>query len=666
MTMQGASSMGWSLRWIAAILVLGAVAWGRPPEWLKPIIAEDVAEFSKGKTAVRLFSAEDVRYLPDNRVRRVRRGAVRVHTEQGRKAAECAEVFNANTEKVVAARAWIVAPDGKRSRDVMTREFTDAAMRVGPSFWPQQRVLSYRATSEMALGSVFAWEFEIESQTGISDVNWRFPADLATVHAVLEVTPPPGGKLAWHATGEAKVEPTPGVAGALRWERRRYQPRAPAIASERPDGFLPATHFLSVRAHAADGSALIREWSDLARIAADVIEPRMVASPELKAKAEALVAGKSARWERIRALTRFVQKEVTYLSVVLDTDYLAGYRPNAANEVFANRYGDCKDKASLLVTMLRAIGEDGHVMLVHAGNPRAIDATWASARFNHAIAAIPADGDVPAGWPVVEIAPQGRLVLFDPTDAYTPLGVLSAGDQGGYGLVAAKQTSGLVRLPVQEGAQNRVELNVRGRLDVHGDLEAKIEEVSSGLVGVALHAARERLRSEQFTPVLEARLRETVSYLEELAWKDSWEPDAARWRLECDFKAPRFARRTGGALMMVNPQVVMAKARPTPWKTRAEGVAWSAAATQRKQVRLTLPEGAVVEELPEDWAQEAAEASCRLSYTKEGRDVVYQYELTQRGGFLNQKEYEALRTFLQKVQEAERRPVVVKLEAEGQ
>lgn len=643
------------------LVPLGA-ARAKPPEWLKPIIAEDVTALSRGKVAVRLLDSGDVRHLPENRVRRVYRGAVRVLTEQGRKYAECAHHFNANTEKVLAARAWLVTPDGKGAKDYFMRDFTDAALRVGQVFWPQQRVLSYRATTETPVGGVFAWEFETESQAGISDINWRFPSDLPTVVSVLEVTPVSGGSLTWHGTGGAKVQPVPGSApGALRWERRRYQP-APS-AGERPDGFLPAAHFLSVRAHAADGSALIQTWTDLARIAAEVIEPRTVASAELKAKAEALVAGKTTRWERIRALTRFVQKEITYLAVVLDTDHLAGYRPNAAADVLQNRHGDCKDKATLLVTMLRAIGESGHVMLVHAGNPRAIDPAWPSARFNHAIAAIPAGEAVPADWPVVDVAPHGKLVLFDATDAYTPLGTLSAGDQGGFGLLAAKEANGLVRLPTASAATNAVEMRVTATLDAQGDLIAKVAEVSTGSSGVTQHAVRERLRSERFTPVLEARLRETVSYLQALTWKDAWEPEAARWRLDYEFKAPRFARRIGGALMLVSPQVVMANTRLTPWKTKADGVAWTPASRQKKEVRLTLPEGAVVDEMPDDWSQEGGGAACRLRYVREGRDVVYECELTQNGGFLGTAEYETLRAFLQKVQEAERRPVVVKVAA---
>jgi hypothetical protein len=638
-----------------------SVATAKPaPDWLKPLMTEDMAELSRSKTAVRLLDSSDVRHLPDNRVKRTNRGAIRVLTDTGRQRAACSYQFNADMEKVLAARAWIVTPDGKKADEFSLRDFSDTALKIGPTFWPQQRVLSYRATTEIPIGSVFAWEFEIESQTGISDLGWSFPTDLSTLLSVLEVAPSPGGKLIWHGTHSSIPSPVAGATpGAQRWERRR----TPSVTTgERPSGFLASQPILSVRNIPANGSA-IQSWSDMAGLAAGIIEPRTLAGADVKTKAESLVAGKIGRWDRIRALTEFVQREITYLSVVLDPDYLAGYRPHPAGDVLRNRHGDCKDKATLLVSMLRSLGDEGHVVLVFSGNPKAVQPDWPSARFNHAIAAIAADDNVPAGWPTLDAGPLGRLVVFDPTDSRTPLGVLSSGDQGGYGLVASPKANGLISLPIAGPETNRIETNVRATLHASGDLVATVEEISGGGIGVSHHAARENLRNERYTPVLETRLRETISFLEGLHWKDSWDAPSATWTLGFDFTAKRYARRTGGSLMMISPQVLFSKIRLAPWKTKTEGVVWSGANTQRKVVRLTLPEGAAIEEIPDNWTLSIPSATCRVSYQREGRDLLYDYELTQRGGFLDQPAYEALRAFFQKTQDAERRPVLIRAPA---
>jgi hypothetical protein len=645
------------LRWFIALLSVSVAAAKAPPEWLRPLLAEDVSELGSGRNAVRLLDGSTVRHLPDNRVKRVERGAIRILKDGGRREASCAYVFNADTERVTAARAWVVTPDGKKAEEFSLREFFDVAQHVGSISWTQQRVLSYSATSTITIGSTFAWEFEVESQTGISDIVWSIPDDLPLLLSVLEVSPSPGGRLVSHATDEGLPTAVPGATpGTLRWERRR----APAlVVADYPDRFLPASRMLSVRNIPASGPA-IQTWADMASLSADVIEPRIPGGPDVKAKAEALVAGKTNRWERIRALSEFVQKEITYLIVTLDKDYLAGYRPHPASEVLQNRFGDCKDKAALFVSMLRAIGEDGRVVLVFSGDPKAVRPDWPSASFNHAIAAVPADDAVPAGWPVVDAGALGRLVLFDATDPATPLGYLSASDQGGFGLVVSPKATSLVALPVADASLNHRATKVRASLDSQGTLSAAVEEISTGYIGIMLHSLRENLRNERYTPLLEERLRETVSLLQDLHWKDGWEPAAFRWRLEFDFKAPRYARRTGGSLLLVSPIFLSPKVRLTPWKTKREGVVWSAPSTQRREVRLALPEGAVIEEVPDDWSEATTTSVGKITYRKEVNEVVCLAELTQKGGFLDQATYEAMRLFLQKMQDAERRPLLIR------
>ncbi|MCX6951663.1 MAG: DUF3857 domain-containing protein [Verrucomicrobia bacterium] len=460
----------------AAFCLVVGLAWGKaPPEWLRPYLLEDVTELSRGQAAVLLVDAGDVRYVTEDRVKRLYRGAIRVATDAGRNQAKCVYGYNADTEKIRGARAWLISADGKSATEVPLREFADSAGQVGKFFWPQQRVLSFFAGNRVETGGVLAWEFEVESQSGISDIGWSFSSHLPVNVSVLEVAPPPGGKLEWHARGERVGPPAAGAApGALRWGVRHVA----APTGDRPDGFFPAPLGVSVRAVVAGGP---QTWAGFARLAAAVIEPRVVITPEVRAKAEALTAGKTTRWERVRALTEFVQKEISYLAVTLDKDYLAGYRPHAAGEVLQNRYGDCKDKSALLAALLRALGEQGSVVLVYAGNPAGVQRDWPSASFNHAIAAMPADEAVPAGWPVVDAGELGRLVLFDPTDPQTPLGSLGPGVSGGFGLVASDRTTDLVAMPVAAAAQNRHVSRIEAALEADGRLGAGGGGVAAGL-----------------------------------------------------------------------------------------------------------------------------------------------------------------------------------------
>jgi hypothetical protein len=70
----------------------------------------------------------------------------------------------------------------------------------------------------------------------------------------------------------------------------------------------------------------------------------------------------------------------------------------------------------------------------------------------------------------------------------------------------------------------------------------------------------------------------------------------------------------------------------------------------------------VIEELPDDVVLESDGAVGRLTYRRDGDAVLYRYEQKQPGGLLERAGYEARRGFLQKLQEAERRPIVLRVQ----
>ena len=136
--------------------------------------------------------------------------------------------------------------------------------------------------------------------------------------------------------------------------------------------------------------------------------------------------------------------------------------------------------------------EDGVPILVSATNPRAIDPAWPTASFDHAIVSIRTREAAPAGWPTVGRGDSGSVVLFDPTDPDTPLGLLPEKEQGGHGLLVTQQTMGLARLPAAEPEHNRIEYRVRAELDATGKLTAHVEETMGGTTGASSRAIREQ------------------------------------------------------------------------------------------------------------------------------------------------------------------------------
>jgi transglutaminase-like putative cysteine protease len=653
------------LLWIGAACALAAGARGeQPPDWLKPYLGEDMPEWRETSANVGLLDAAEVRFVSADRVTVQIRRAERITTEAGREHGLIGQPYNADLQKIVSARVWAITADHKTTKAYATKDFLDRVAQYDNRFWDARRLISLDVRGRLEIGGVLAVEYQIESQSGIFDTRYSFLSNEPQCHSVFDVIPVPGGRLQWYATSDAIPPPVTGSApGALRWERNRLG----AVAGDKPKDFHPNPLVVLVRC-AAPGQpdGRLPSWQEFANLVVDVIEPRIVVAPEIKAKAEALVAGKVARWDRIRALTEFVQKEVTYLAITLDTDYLAGYRPHAAAEVLQNRYGDCKDKATLLSALLRAVGDNGLVTLVFAQNPSAIRRDWPSASFNHAIALIPADDQVPAWWPVVEAGEAGRLVVFDPTNPDTPLGALPSSDQGGYGLIVTKQRAGLVRLPVEDVNRAGLRRRTQATLDPFGALSAEVEETHLGAGGAMLHAERVSRRTEGFSRLLEGRVHESLPRVQNVQWTDNWDPAEARYRLNFNLQTEKYARQLGADEMLVNPSVLGTSPPLPAWKTAQEGIVWIPTQSLSDEVRLALPKGFSPEELPEEWNREQGTASCNISYRIDGRAVVFRCQFTQPAAFLDKAGYETYRLFLQKVAEARRRPIVLRRDIASQ
>lgn len=644
-------------RFLSVFLLVSTIVHAAPPNWVKQALQEDVSPWAADQPAVQLLDSSDVRYTSADRVVRRVRLVTRVLSQAGFPHARAHWVYNPNTEKLVSARAWIVTANGRRTTNFARSDFVDTVATYSSHFWNEHRVLRFDGSSRVEIGGAVAWEIELQSQAGIFDCGWAFASQIPVARSVFEVAPVAGGELMWFATSDRLRGPQAGAsAGALRWELRGVEP----LPEEKPDEFLPNPLRVSVRCVApgapADG---LKSWADLARVAADIIEPRVEISADVRAKAEALVAGKAARWDRIRALAEFVQEEITYLSLTLDKDYLAGYRPHPAPEVLANRFGDCKDKATLLVAMLRAVGDNGHVVLVHATNPEAMFADWPSASFNHAIVGIPADAEVPASWPVVDVPGAGPHVMFDPTDSVTPLGVLPRVDQGGYGLFVMGTETTAVRMPMEAAEYNGLERHSTVSIDGNGGLKAEVEEVRIGSSGASHYARRSGLGRDRFGRGVEQRLSESVPLARQMKWTDEWERASSRHRVQYRFEAERFARQAGD-LLLLNPPVLPRKSQLAPWNLEHEGNSWFPSERTRETIRLELPAGFAVEELPESYDEDNAFVSCRVRYRTDGNAIVFESEIVRPGGLYGPAEYRKLRAALQKIQAVERRPVILR------
>jgi hypothetical protein len=506
---------------------------------------------------------------------------------------------------------------------------------------------------------VLAWEIVEDVNEGALDQAWRFMGSVPVQHGVFEAVPRDGTKLEWFA-GSARV-PAPGPLaqpGGLAWRMDRIA----APADGQPQGFMLNPLEVFVRCVAENGSG--PTWASLSGEIAGVIEPRIVLSPEVRAEAADIVRGRTTRWDRVRAVAEFVQKNVSYLSVELDHDSMAGYRPHTPDETLRSRYGDCKDKAALTVALLRAAGDEARLVTVSYRNSKAVLPAWpALGRFNHVIVALPADADVPSSWPVAEAGGLGRMVLFDPTDPSVPLGALPQGDQGGYGLVVAAGQKSLVKLPLEDSGQVAETRAVFATLAASGAVEARVEEHLCGAQAASLGWTLEHLDRAAAGKLIEAGLHNSLTTVSGMSWTEARGAGGRDLDVKISFRAERFGRRLSGGRMQVYPELLDGLTLLPAWKTPDDGTVWMPSRMVSSESRMTLPEGFSADDLPDDASESGNGFSFSVRCRAEGRDIVSTIRIAQSAGFLDRSQYAARQALYRQAYEALRQPVGLKAKA---
>jgi len=160
-----------------------------------------------------------------------------------------------------------------------------------------------------------------------------------------------------------------------------------------------------------------------------------------------LIVGKKTVTEKEAAILDYLDREVRYTGIEFGESALVPHDPA---ETLAHKYGDCKDKATLLVTMLRTAGIPAYVALLNSGGRMDVPAELPGmGLFDHAIVYVPGN-------------PKHKepTLWIDATDRYARLGQLANNDQGRLALIARAETTELVKTP-QASSRDNVLLEFR-------------------------------------------------------------------------------------------------------------------------------------------------------------------------------------------------------------
>ena len=221
-----------------------------------------------------------------------------------------------------------------------------------------------------------------------------------------------------------------------------------------------------------------------------------------------------------------------------------------------------------------------------------------------------------------------RYLIFDPTNQRTPLGVLPAYLQGGYGGLAAGGDSGLIALPVLEATANGTERKGKFTLAADGTLAGLVVTVHTGPVGGELRYLIKETDEKQRHDEIEHRLGEEIPGVTLESFKFV-EPEHFDQPIELDYTVTaRQYGRAMGALFLVRPHVVGELAAAFDNKPRTLPIELEQSGHWHEVISIALPDGFGVDELPDGANVETDFASYRSSYKVDGRTLEYERDFT--------------------------------------
>jgi transglutaminase-like putative cysteine protease len=568
------------------------------------------------------------------------------------------EVPFGKDQKVSDLRSWTITADGRElatsKNDVVQEgflydiEYTDA----------QAQTLKFL---EPRVGSVVGYEYVFKNRPFMFEDDWYFQ-DTVPVHTSRVTLQLPSG---WEFSAnffnmpdQKPANPSPGY---YVWELHDF----PAVDSEpQMPPWRSVAEWMGLKYFPRNPALRAKTtgtWQDIGLWYNGLILHQRDVTPEMQQKVAALTAGIPDTLGKMRAIADYM-RGIRYFAVEIG---IGGFQPHSAAEVFSRGWGDCKDKVTLLSAMLSQIGIDSYYTMVDTDRG-IVRADYPSLEGNHMILAIRLPADLTDGSlaATVNDPKLGRLLFFDPTNEYVPLGNLPWYLQDSYGLVMAPDGGHIIKMPLLPPLANRILRQADLSLDASGNLIGQVDEVRWGTPASnereQLHETVPAKRAQIFERFLGLSLGDFALGKASVGDLDNYDESLV---LNYQFAAYGYAK-TAGDLLIVRPRVLGVDSGFldlfTGKNPRKYPVEFGDAIRLDDIFNIKLPAGYKPEELPSPVQADCLYASYKSDVTLNGDILRYQRTYELKDVDVPADNLSDLRSFFSKIADDERSSAILR------
>jgi hypothetical protein len=589
--------------WLAGALALCAVG-GRTarandaPQWMHALVNAPLPAHDEKTDAVLLYSEDILNVQGNGKIKSIERRAYRILRPGGRERGLVLATFDSET-RITGLRGWCIPAQGK-DYEVKDKDVVEAAL-MGVSngeFASDDRTKILKIPAPDP-GNIVGYEIERERRPYILQDEWSFQDEDPVREARYTLQLPAGWEYKAVFLNYPEVKETSQGPNQWQWVVNN-------VEAIRPEDDMPPWRavagqmIVSFFSPGGGQTSGFGSWNDMALWEAGLVRGRRESSPEIKQKVAELTASETTELGKMRALGKFVQDDIRYVAIELG---IGGWQPHPASDVFSHHFGDCKDKATLMSTMLKEIGIDSYYVIVNVNRGAVNEKTPAVNWFNHAILAIKLPDSVsdPSLTAVFKDQKVGRLLIFDPTDDLTPFGYLRGPLQANYALLVTEAGGELIELPELPAAMNGIRRVGKLTLTSAGTLSGEVTEIRMGDRGLeqryAMRAAS--TNKDKIKPIESLLAGSLTNYQITKASVSNIQVTDQPFEYSYSLVAQDYAK-VAGNLLLVRPRVVGVKSSPLleTKEPRKFPVEFAGPSLDSDIFEITLPAGYHVDDLP--------------------------------------------------------------------
>jgi hypothetical protein len=370
------------------------------------------------------------------------------------------------------------------------------------------------------------------------------------------------------------------------------------------------------------GPAALQSWEEAGHTYHVLFSSEEKPETDIASRVDTLSEGQGDVLAKMDALYTYVSRQIRYVEVAIG---IAGYQPHPAADVYKNQYGDCKDKANLLISMLGKIGLRGYPALVGTrGEVEADPEAPTLATFDHMIVAFPVPANLRSAVEKLSAYDSRNQILWmDPTSETDPLGQLPEMDQGVFALIAYPDRGDLQRIPQAPPEQNGSEYEVHVHLQSDG---TGVADVGAKYFGASNSYRHVFYRGRSQTEILKAFEERVTRYVNQASFRQGTISGAEDNRQQITEKfsfAGNFATASTGDSWFFQPLILSGIAVPeVPPRPRQLPLDVGTPYHVKCVYRLELPVGMRIERLPDKTSIKSEFGEVAIEYSMSGNVLV--------------------------------------------